>query len=87
MNFPEFWHDWCTRQANTGAHKDPKASARAAFGAGVRQRLAEKEAETQRLVQDMRESKANALHGRCACPDDSGSCDWCRVYYGEEGGA
>lgn len=19
----------------------------------------------------------------CTCPDDSGSCDWCQVYYGE----
>jgi hypothetical protein len=26
-------------------------------------------------------SAADALFGRCRCPDDSGSCDWCYVYY------
>ena len=25
---------------------------------------------------------ADGIFGRCHCPDDSGSCDWCQVYYG-----
>ena len=25
--------------------------------------------------------EADATHGRCRCPDDSGSCDWCQVFY------
>lgn len=28
-------------------------------------------------------AEANALFGHCRCPDRSGSCDWCLVYYGE----
>ena len=27
------------------------------------------------------EKEADALFGGCSCPDDSGSCDWCHVYY------
>ena len=25
--------------------------------------------------------EADALHDRCSCTDDSGSCEWCHVYY------
>ena len=28
------------------------------------------------------EQLANEQEGRCRCPDDSGSCAWCDIYYG-----
>ena len=33
----------------------------------------------------LRAMLANHLsaHERCKCPDDSGSCNWCQIYYGD----
>ncbi len=34
---------------------------------------------------ELRTMLANHLsvHERCKCPDNSGSCDWCQIYYGD----
>lgn len=37
--------------------------------------------ETSKYGQVTFEKVANELHVRCKCSDDSGSCEWCRVYY------
>ena len=33
------------------------------------------------MTQKFNQAEANAAFGQCSCPDDSGSCDWCQVYY------
>lgn len=32
-------------------------------------------------AQTFHKEAADRLAGRCSCPDDSGSCEWCYVYY------
>ena len=34
---------------------------------------------------DIRRADANLEFGSCKCWDDSGDCDWCRLYYEEAG--
>jgi hypothetical protein len=31
---------------------------------------------------DKNRNMADKYEGRCRCPDDSGSCEWCDIYYG-----
>jgi hypothetical protein len=38
--------------------------------------------ETNKQGQTTYEAEANAAHPEgCKCPDRSGSCDWCQIYY------
>lgn len=35
------------------------------------------------MKQQFNQEQANRIAGSCDCSDDSGSCDWCRIYYGK----